>query len=109
MARTGDQLARRSLEVLNVVPKGHSPSPEDAEYCKDNWEELAQLLRLKDLFADDDDEIPVEIFSPLAYILAAQCSSRFGKSPPNTEWAYEALAIAIEVPSTGETTEMESY
>lgn len=109
MTRTGDQLARRALEVLNVVPIGVSPSAVNHQYCLDNWEELAQQLRVKELYADNDDEIPLEVFQPLSYMLAAVCAPRFGKKPPGTDWAYEELRVAISEDDSGENIELEYF
>lgn len=109
MARTADQLARRALEILNIIPKGVSPSAVDAQYCLDNWEELAQLLRHKELYADDDDEIPLEVFQAMAALLAAVVAPRFGKQPPETDWAMITLAEMIAVDDSGETIELEYF
>lgn len=107
--RTGDQLARRTLEILNVVPKGVSPSAVDMEFVKDNWQELAQLLRVREIFADDDDEIPLEAFQALAVLLAEPCAPRFGKSAPNTAGAIRMLSEIYSETESGENIEVEYF
>ena len=109
VTRNGDQLSRRALEVLNVVPIGVQPSAVNHQYTRDNWEELAQVLRMDELYADDDDEIPLESFQSLAVILAAVVAPRFGKKSPDTGWAYEQLRKNISHDESGENIEMEYF
>lgn len=80
--RTQNDLVNMALKNLGVLAAGNAADPEDFNYVNENVDPLIRTLASLDIcYIGDPDNIPGELFLPLADVLADVCSSKFGSTP----------------------------
>lgn len=76
---TREQLVNRALGVLGVAAAGQAPAPEDVKTIDELIEPLLAMLESQGVTeAVDPDEVPDEIYMPLAVLLADAAVVDFG-------------------------------
>lgn len=80
--RTQTDLINQALKNLGVLAAGNAADPEDYSTVQENVDPLIRTLASLDIcYIGDPDNIPGELFLPLADVLADVCSSKFGSTP----------------------------
>lgn len=80
--RTQTDLINQALKNLGVLAAGNAADPEDFSTVQENVDPLIRTLASLDIcYIGDPNNIPGELFLPLADVLADQCSSKFGSTP----------------------------
>ncbi len=80
--RSQTDLINETLKNLGVFSAGNAPDPEDVNYVLEKVDPTIRLLAALDVcFIGDPNNIPGELFSPLADVLAGECASKFGSTP----------------------------
>lgn len=84
MPRTTAALLERALQTVDEVGGGQTASSEDTEFARDALTSLLAELRVREIcdvaFDPDDlslEDIPDELFNPLAALLAADLQTTF--------------------------------
>ena len=79
--RTQTDLINQALKNLGVLAAGNAADPEDFAFVEENVDPLIRTLASLDVcYIGDPDNIPGELFLPLADVLADACSSKFGST-----------------------------
>jgi hypothetical protein len=80
--RTQTDLILETLKNLGVLTAGNAADPEDNAYVLEKVDPTIRLLAGLDIcYIGDPNQIPGELFSPLADVMAGECSSKFGSTP----------------------------
>lgn len=80
--RTQTDLVNETLKNLGVMAAGNSADPEDFNYVLEKVDPVIRMLAGIDVcYIGDTNNIPGELFSALADVMADQCSSKFGSTP----------------------------
>lgn len=80
--RTQNDLINETLKNLGVLSAGNAADPQDFAYVQEKVDPVIRMLASLDVcYIGDPDNIPGELFSALADVLADQCSSKFGSTP----------------------------
>jgi len=111
--RTRRDLVTHALGDLGILAAGQDPEAEDFDTVDEHVEPTIAMLTARDLPGipdiDDIDEIPLEVFLPLAILLADQAASHFGlvgvPAPPGVDPVLEAETRLREVGYTRPTYE----
>ena len=83
--KTRDQLIQRALKNLAIIEPGEPPSSEDYATVDDLVDPLlAQLATEQIVYVSDPEQIDLDIYVPLARLLANMAGPDFG-SPVNIE------------------------
>lgn len=92
MAKTQQDLIVSALQELNALGVGETPSAEDADTIRQYVEpRVAQLAADRVLYVSDVEEIPDEVFIPLAKLIANAAAPKFGQaSKPEVDQAEES-------------------
>src|ERR1051326_1602491 len=98
--KTQTDLVLQTLKNLGVLASGNAADPEDDAFVRENIDPTIRTLASLDIcYIGDPDNIPGELFLPLADVMADQCSSKFG-STPDDRAALSAKGLGIP-PGTG--------
>jgi hypothetical protein len=98
--KTQTDLVLQTLKNLGVLAAGNAADPEDDAFVRENIDPTIRTLASLDIcYIGDPDNIPGELFLPLADVMADQCSSKFG-STPDDRAALSAKGLGIP-PGTG--------
>lgn len=77
--KTRNELIERALNLLGAVGAGQSPSAEDIELMDGLVEPMLAMLPVRGISeAINPDEVPDEIYLPLAVLLADVATTDFG-------------------------------
>lgn len=84
--RTQNDLINEALKNLGVLSAGNAADPQDFGYVQEKVDPVIRMLAGLDIcYIGDPDNIPGELFSALADVLADQCSSKFGSTPDDRD------------------------
>ena len=98
--RTQTDLINETLKNLGVLAAGNAADPEDIAYVSEKIDPTIRMLASLDIcYIGDPDNIPGELFSALADVMADQCSSKFGSSAEDRA-VYSAKGLGVP-PGTG--------
>ena len=98
--RTQTDLVDETLKNLGVLAAGNAADPEDYNYVSEKVDPTLRMLASLDIcYVGDPDNIPGELFSALADVMADQCSSKFGSTPEDRA-ALSAKGLGVP-PGTG--------
>lgn len=103
--KTKAELATAVGRRLRVVDALASLSAEDSSYIEDEYDMLLEQWKARTDGASvywsntgrNTEEIPEEVFQPLADILAAHCATGFGKDEPVVTDEVSGQQVAISV------------
>lgn len=91
--KSRNDLISRALQVLGAVAAGQSPASEDFDLINTNLDAaLAQLAAERTVYVPNPDEIDLEIFLPLATVVAGKFLEDFGLTANQTILAKIAEA-----------------
>ena len=80
--KTQTDLVNETLKNLDVLAAGQAGDPLDVAYVTEKIDPVIRMLAALDIcYIGDPDNIPGELFSALADVMADQCSSKFGSTP----------------------------
>jgi hypothetical protein len=80
--RTQTDLVLEVLANLGVLAAGQAPDVEDVAYVTEKLDAIYRMLAALDIcYIPDPNNIPGQVFSPLADIVAGDCATKFGSSP----------------------------
>ena len=81
--RTQTDLINQALKNLGVLAAGNAADPEDIGFVEENVDPMIRTLASLDIcYIGDPDQIPGELFLPLAAVLADLSVSKFGSNSP---------------------------
>lgn len=79
--KTQTDLVNETLKNLGVLSAGNAADPEDFNYVEEKVDPTIRLIGVLDIaYIGDIENIPGELFSPLADVLAGECASKFGST-----------------------------
>jgi hypothetical protein len=79
--RSTRELVNEALSNLGALANGQVADVDDVAYITANVDPVLRMLAALDVcYVPDPDNIPGELFVPLAAILAEQCAQKFGSS-----------------------------
>ena len=80
MPRTQNDLIQRSLEMLNALAAGQSPSPEDGQNIRGHIASTLPRLEARGiLYVPEVEEIDDEVFEDLATLVADSARPSYGQ------------------------------
>lgn len=79
--RTANDLAVRVAGLMNLLRPGESLSQRDADTIKAAWSETNAWLRSDGVSWYGDDEIPIDVFRRICWIVSIEVSQEFGALP----------------------------
>lgn len=112
--KTANDLATRVAGLMNLLRPGETLSQRDASTIRDAWSETNAWLRADGVSWFPDDEIPIECFRKICWIVAVEVSQEFGALPivlnaisqPDAQSAKDWLVMELRrVGSNGATEE----
>ena len=85
ITKTRTQLIHRALAAIGALEPGEAPSTEDYNTMDNLVDPLIEMLLAEEIiYAFDSEEVPVELFIPLANLLGNMAGPDFG-SPVNDD------------------------
>jgi hypothetical protein len=77
--RTSTDLINEALATLGVLSAGQDVDPEDTAFVAQKLDGIFRALAaLEIVYITDPENIPSELFNPLADIVAGECAAKFG-------------------------------
>lgn len=78
MARTRNDIIKRALQRLRIIPAGEQPNADDGALVADVWVSVRQELVNAGVSIVSDNSIPDDLFEGCADLLAARVATDFG-------------------------------